>query len=277
MKSLLLISSTASLAAALCSHGTTLFPRDSKATLPNFGYDGLTGPLGWYGLNTTTNSACALGRHQSPIDIVPDDYRWESADKLNFTFDDYPDGAEIENLGTTLEVFINGSMTDPQPCRRSETQPTLVTEDECDRHYTLKQFHFHAPGEHHVDGEQYPLEVHFVFQAADGSLSVIGWPAEISYDCTYAGKGRDFISTALEHVDAVAVPGSVGRTGALSFYQSGLGRLMQESRMFRYAFLYGLGGRKADSQTGCQVYRFADYAALHRGRDVERHSDAVAH
>lgn len=50
-----LISSPASLAVALCSHGTTLFPRDSAFSLPQFGYDGLNGPLGWYGLDTTTN------------------------------------------------------------------------------------------------------------------------------------------------------------------------------------------------------------------------------
>jgi carbonic anhydrase len=128
MKSLYLISSMTSLAVAFCSHGTTLFPRDGPDPVTTFGYDGLAGPLGWFGLNTTENSACALGNHQSPIDIVADSYAQSSADGLNFTFDDYPDGAEIENMGTTLVIFVNGSMT-------SETG----------QQFKLRQFHFHTP------------------------------------------------------------------------------------------------------------------------------------
>ena len=40
--------------------------------------------------------------------------------------------------------------------------------------YTLLQFHYHSPSEHTIDGKQFPLEVHFVHQAADGSLAVFG-------------------------------------------------------------------------------------------------------
>lgn len=166
MKSLLLISSTASLAAALCSHGTTLFPRDSPAPVSTFGYDGLRGPLGWYGLNTTRNAACALGRHQSPINIATANFPGYRP-SLNFTFDDYENGAEIENLGTTLEVFINGSMTIEHPCRAPKNPPPNWTDGgACNKQYKLKQFHFHSPSEHHLDGKVYPMEVHFVFQAA---------------------------------------------------------------------------------------------------------------
>ncbi len=147
MKPVLLISSTVSLAAAFCGHGTTLHSRDLPSPVSTFGYDGINGPLGWYGLNTTTNSACALGRHQSPINIATANFTKVGAENLNFTFDDYPDGAEIENLGTTLEVFINGSMT-------------IDT-----KQYKLKQLHFHGPSEHHFDHEIFPMEVHFVFQA----------------------------------------------------------------------------------------------------------------
>lgn len=168
MRSLLLVLSISSLAAALCSHGTTLFPRDSPAPVSSFGYDGINGPLGWYGLNTTRNSACALGRHQSPINLVPAKYPGDGP-RLNFTFDDYCHGADIENLGTTLEVFINGSMTVHDPCR-VPNNPPLSWDDAgaCNKQYGLKQFHFHSPSEHHLDGKVYPMEVHFVFQA-DGA------------------------------------------------------------------------------------------------------------
>ena len=42
------------------------------------------------------------------------------------------------------------------------------------RQFSLLQFHFHLPSEHTVDGEEYPLEVHFVHQAEEGDLAVIG-------------------------------------------------------------------------------------------------------
>lgn len=40
--------------------------------------------------------------------------------------------------------------------------------------YKLLQFHFHHPSEHHVDGKVYPMEAHFVNQAADGSFCAVG-------------------------------------------------------------------------------------------------------
>ncbi len=40
--------------------------------------------------------------------------------------------------------------------------------------YELKQFHFHAPSEHTVNGTAYPAEVHLVHKTPDGAISVIG-------------------------------------------------------------------------------------------------------
>jgi carbonic anhydrase len=40
--------------------------------------------------------------------------------------------------------------------------------------YVLKQFHFHTPSEHTVDGTHLPLEIHFVHQSAEGKLAVVG-------------------------------------------------------------------------------------------------------
>lgn len=40
--------------------------------------------------------------------------------------------------------------------------------------FELVQFHFHTPSEHAVTGRRYPLEVHFVHQAADGERAVFG-------------------------------------------------------------------------------------------------------
>lgn len=41
-----------------------------------------------------------------------------------------------------------------------------------DKAYVLVQFHFHAPSEHTVNGEHFPMEMHYVHQAEDGALGV---------------------------------------------------------------------------------------------------------
>lgn len=42
------------------------------------------------------------------------------------------------------------------------------------RSFSLLQFHFHLPSEHALEGDRSPMEVHFVHQAAEGDLAVIG-------------------------------------------------------------------------------------------------------
>lgn len=154
MKSIFLWSSSISLASAVCTHGTTLFPRDASEAFPvaKFDYDGITGPLNWYGLDNSTNQACSMGKNQSPINIITKDYAPVQGSSLGLEIEHYPNGAELANLGSTLLVFANGS----------------ITRDGMD--YSLKQFHFHTPSEHRVDGEFYPFEVHFVFQADGTSI-----------------------------------------------------------------------------------------------------------
>ncbi len=40
--------------------------------------------------------------------------------------------------------------------------------------YELKQFHFHSPSEHKVNGHSYAMEMHFVHADEKGALTVIG-------------------------------------------------------------------------------------------------------
>ena len=40
--------------------------------------------------------------------------------------------------------------------------------------YGLRQFHFHGPSEHTLDGASFPLELHFVHRNAEDALAVVG-------------------------------------------------------------------------------------------------------
>lgn len=42
------------------------------------------------------------------------------------------------------------------------------------RIFNLKSFHIHSPSEHTLDGKYFPIEIHFVHQAEDGQIAVIG-------------------------------------------------------------------------------------------------------
>jgi len=55
--------------------------------------------------------------------------------------------AEFENLGSTIEVVVNGT--------------TKVAGTE----FALKQFHLHTPSEHRINDEYFPLEMHMVHEA----------------------------------------------------------------------------------------------------------------
>jgi carbonic anhydrase len=131
-----------------CNYGTSHFPRAVSVPVNHFSYVGLSGPLNWYGLNKSANAMCALGMNQSPIDIGNSSgTSVASGTSIQLSIPDYPSGTIFENLGTTVEVVVNGSLVD------------------AGKTYALKQFHFHTPSEHRIDDEYSPMEVHFVFQA----------------------------------------------------------------------------------------------------------------
>lgn len=95
------------------------------------------------------------GDSQSPIDIVTDSaekMKDSGALELNYqeqVVDEVDNGHSIQ-VDDTGEAVING------------------------RNYELTQFHFHAESEHTLNGEHFPIEVHFVNKAQDGRLAVVG-------------------------------------------------------------------------------------------------------
>lgn len=143
-----------SLASASCIHGTSLMRREApvngKVKVSNFGYTGLQGPLNWAQLETG-NFACATSKVQSPVNIDKTIPLAAEVPVINFPA---VQSAEFENLGTTLEVIVNGTTT-------------FAGKD-----FQLKQFHFHTPSEHRISEEYFPLEMHMVHEAAGKRLDL---------------------------------------------------------------------------------------------------------
>lgn len=143
--------------AALCPLAAVIAPAfaSQPADAPHWGYAGLTGPTHWAELGHA-DLACAEGRRQSPIALeasraVPHE--------TDFRILYRPSKAQLVNNGHTVEADIAGD------------GDSVVFAGET---YRLKQFHFHTPSEHTLDGKRYPLEIHFVNQSEDGRIAVVG-------------------------------------------------------------------------------------------------------
>jgi carbonic anhydrase len=116
-------------------------------------YSGEHGPARWGKLDPAY-AVCADGTRQSPIDLrgaqpsrlVPLTLRYRSAHVV------------AENNGHTIQAnYAPGS--------------SIALDGTS---YALVQFHFHAPSEHTVAGQRYPMELHLVHRSAAGALAVIG-------------------------------------------------------------------------------------------------------
>lgn len=151
---LLSILSSSQSVLASCARGTTLHRREVAAggepiELPDFDYGSTRGPVNWHGI-APENSLCATGKNQSPINI-DNTIALEDPGFVNMQVP-IQNNVLFENLGTNVEVVLSGS---------------TVVGDEA---YDLKQFHFHTPSEHHIFGEQYPIEIHMVHEAPGMSV-----------------------------------------------------------------------------------------------------------
>ena len=97
---------------------------------------------------------CKEGQKQSPIDISVT--RQTKLSRINFSYMAEP--KEILNNGHTVQVNME--------------KGSSVTV--AGKKYKLLQFHFHAPSEHTINGKPADMVAHFVHQAKDGQLGVVG-------------------------------------------------------------------------------------------------------
>jgi carbonic anhydrase len=142
-------------------------PADSVKEAPtsarpaHWGYAGEDGPTAWASL-TPVYALCGEGKAQSPINIVKTDAKGGVNWKLDYKT-------------TSLKIAHNEHMDDI--IDNGHTIQVTVDEGSTfsfgDKTYSLKQFHFHTPSEHTVDGRNMPMEMHMVHQSEDGTLAVV--------------------------------------------------------------------------------------------------------
>ncbi len=128
--------------------------KDEKHSKIHWGYKGQEGPEYWGSLSPDYIE-CKAGMEQSPIDLK----NAKEAGDLMPIESKYPK--------ITLDVVNNGH--------------SIVVNYKKDnkvnfngKEFKLLQFHFHSLSEHTLNGEYFPMEIHFVHKADDGSLAVIG-------------------------------------------------------------------------------------------------------
>lgn len=125
------------------------------------------------------------GLHQSPINIITDSLIEGSHQIIA----DYkPSHEEITHLKNTVEVeYDSGSFLSFDGVR-----------------YECKQFHFHTPAEHLIDGITYPMEVHLVHTNIDSTQSHHYFVISMLFRM---GQHNDFLQDFIDRV-----PEAIGDT-----------------------------------------------------------------
>jgi len=138
-------------------------PQATKSVRPvHWSYEASEGPAVW-GELSPAYMLCGSGESQSPINIEHSEVEGEApfnidygTSSLKIAFNQHVD--DIVDNGHTIQINVDQGSTFTIGGKQ----------------YELKQFHFHTPSEHTIDGEHFPLEVHFVHQSGDESLAVLG-------------------------------------------------------------------------------------------------------
>ena len=129
----------------------------------HWGYEAEDGPGKWGAMDPEW-ILCAEGLVQSPIDLAN-----TTGIELPGVEIDMPSEQEVEVLNQAGVIDALDNSHTIQINTKTGEKLTIG-----DKTYALVQFHFHAPSEHTVNGEHYPMEMHFVHQAEDGALAVVG-------------------------------------------------------------------------------------------------------
>ncbi len=129
------------------------FHKQEKSHAAEWGYDGDTGPSHWGDLSGDYVPA-KTGTKQSPIDITDA----EDKELPEIVFDYKP---------AKIDLVYNGHNVEEMEEEGSAIQVH-------GKKFALKQFHFHAPSEHTIDGKHTDMEMHLVHKSGDGAIAVVG-------------------------------------------------------------------------------------------------------
>lgn len=124
----------------------------ATATADNWSYTGSNGPTNWHNLSPA-NARCLSGKQQSPINI------------------EGTDPAIMHRLQTGYNVSPLYSSKKPHSVTVTYDKGSLLTVGT--KRYELQSFNFHSPSEHKINNKDFPLSIHFIHRAADGSLAVL--------------------------------------------------------------------------------------------------------
>ncbi len=126
---------------------------DHASAQAHWGYNGGKAAPYW-GTLDGAYGLCASGKEQSPVNVAK--FLQEDVPDIMLSYN--PSSLAVVNNGHTIQVNYDAG---------SSFQAGGVT-------YNLLQLHFHTPSEHYLDGAPYPMEMHFVHKADDGTLAVVG-------------------------------------------------------------------------------------------------------
>lgn len=139
----------------LLSFSITSVVLGGDETVGNWGYQGENSPTRW-GRISGEYETCSTGLFQSPIDLTASNNFIREEGNIEIYYQPTP--LVIKNNGHGIEV---------------EYQPgsyAMINGQQ----YELKQFHFHTPSEHTLNGQKSEMELHLVHQSEAGKLAVIG-------------------------------------------------------------------------------------------------------
>jgi carbonic anhydrase len=125
-------------------------------------YISKNGPYSWCELSPKY-ALCGEGLRQSPINFIDAGEKKSLPIHINYE----PTQVHIAHNDNMHDIIDNGHTIQLDV----DDGSTFTLSGET---YHLKQFHFHTPSEHTINGKHFPMEVHFVHQADDGNLAVIG-------------------------------------------------------------------------------------------------------
>ncbi len=120
------------------------------------------GPMHWAALSPDY-ATCASGREQSPIDLVAATTGEQAGMSRNYK----AASLRIIRHEHIVDVIDNGHTIQVNYDEGSTLQIGQAS-------YELKQYHFHSPSEHTIEGQHLPMEMHLVHQSTEGELAVLG-------------------------------------------------------------------------------------------------------